>query len=196
MKAIQITMVSVTGVLLLIASERTAAAGLFGSVGVGCGIPTLLSSGPQKSLAAAGTITYCETGPSFTLRVARATGLIQDFSSSEGYAIEVAILGGYDYFFRNSASLAGRMGFGVDFFHEDRQPHYYWDYWERRYRKQEKEHPRLALQFDAFYKRIGVSYMTHFIATDSFSIVLLCFRFGDISKRTSQRSGRVERMKI
>ena len=190
-----IRVLAVLGVVILANPDDTTASNTFGTFGVGCGASHVWDSGPLEFRAVVGAITYCPTRASLTLRVVGANGLARKFGTADETAIEVALLGGYDYFFGNSVSFSYRAGLGLNCFLEKQQPPFYETYWENKYQgetwpiyqhqESEKEVPRLALQVDVFYKRVGLSYMTHFLATDSFNFLFLCYRFGNISSRNA-----------
>jgi hypothetical protein len=173
MKTIQRVTLLVAVIFLFVAVDKSEAANLYGTVGFGGGSSALWGEGEPGGMAAGGTVTYRKDGPSVSVRLAGVTSF-ELFSSYEESLSEVAVMGGWDFFFPYSASLGLRLGIGRISYHGGYAAAHSWDY--------EGNGWGPALQFDVYWKRIGFSYIVHTGGTQSFSALLFCFRYGNVSK--------------
>lgn len=166
---------TVLGVLILsfAVTERSSATNVFGTIGFGGGSSSLWGEGEPGGLAAGGTVTYRMDGPSVSIRLVGVTSF-ELFSSYEESLSEVAIMGGWDFFFPYSASLGFRLGLGRIAYHSGYADAHAWDNSGNGWGP--------ALQVDAYWKRVGLTYMIHTGGTESFTALLFCLRLGDISR--------------
>jgi hypothetical protein len=165
----------VVGVLILSASKQSATASVFGTLGLGGGSSALWDIDSQGGIAVGGTVIYRWNGPSLSLRYAGVAALTPMFSTYEEDVSEIALMGGWDFFSRNATALGLRLGLGRLSYHGGYRNAGVWDYAGNGWGP--------ALQFDAFWRRVGMSYIVHAGGIESYSAFLLCFRFGDIRSK-------------
>lgn len=158
--------------LLAYVPETSSAGSVFGTLGIGGGTSPMWDEPSQGGVAVGGTFTYRMRGPSVSARYVGLLALTPIFSTYEESISEIAVLGGWDFIFPGSASAAFRLGLG--------RMSYYGGYSHAFTHDYEGNAWGLALQFDAFWRRIGLTYAVH-TGDTSFRTFMICIKLGDLS---------------
>jgi hypothetical protein len=92
--------------------ETSSAGSVFGTLGIGGGSSPMWDEPSQGGIAVGGTFTYRMRGPSVSARYVGLIALTPIFSTYQEDVSEIAVLGGWDFIFPGSASVAFRLGLG------------------------------------------------------------------------------------
>jgi hypothetical protein len=157
---------------LSFAPETSSAGSVFGTLGIGGGSSPMWDEPSQGGIAVSGTATYRMRGPSVSARFVGIAALTPLFDAYEESVSEIAVLGGWDFLLPGSAAVALRLGLG--------RMSYYGGYSHAVTHDYEGNAWGPALQIDAFWKRIGFSYVVH-TGDASFRAVMICVKLGNLS---------------
>jgi hypothetical protein len=166
---------------MILVSRAECTHSTYGTLGFGFGFSPI--TGEHTSAPAiCGTLTHCLDGHSVSLRLitfSDGIGGVDRYGnvtwSTTERVSEVSVMGGWDYLPGSSSLLACRLGIGRLFYSGGNPPVESWDH--------DGKDWGLALQFDAFWRRTGLSWMIHTGKYETYKAFMLCFKIGRIDSR-------------